>query len=306
MHRLLEASKKMYVRPALPLKWLASHRKDNPIFVQTLKIYNASSDLLTMMSILELLNERPILRSDLQLVLPVDKRRLGEFINKDVKVQKLSSMGIKLAELYIAKRQQECKNYLFYILMRRKTNERLPDFFARFVQTPSMFDSEIQKNEFKKAMHAKDPEADHVFLWTKFFGINVSSKGGAIILDRRWTVYYLFHAQLQVANDLVKTGNIPLAKYFAYSVARSSIEKELYILPNGLSVDNFFQMMEEIVRDVKGFRIGWEPDRELFVGTGHMGNPKRARIMVTGELPQVVTKDLIDTVADDLGLLRAY
>jgi len=294
----------MYQLPALPLKWFASHRKENAAFTYVLKTYNVNSDLLTMMSILELTSERPLVESDLNVELPSKKTKLGEFIKTRVQVQKLSITGIRLAELYLKKRYQQGKNYLFLILLKRKTNERLPDFFARTVQTPSLFDHLIQAKEFMEIMHTKKPETDHIFLWTKFFGMNVSPKSNSMILDRRWVIYYLFHAHLQVAADLIRPHAIPTNKYFAYNMMRSLIEKELHILPNGLSVDGFVQMLEEIAPEVKNYRIGWEPDRELFVGTGHMGNPKRARMTIVGELPPEVKKSTVDKAADQLGLLR--
>lgn len=297
MNQLLEACKKMYFHEAMPLKWFASHSKENPLYVHVLKAYNVNADLLTMMTILNLIAERPISPNDLKTSLPGVKRTLSEFIKTSkVNVQKLSRKGIRLAELFVSKKHRQYKNYLFYLLLRRTTNEKLPDFFARLMQTPSLFDKEIALSEVKNIVHAKKPEMDHLVLWTKFFGVNLALKSDAMILDRRWIIYYLFHCQLQALRDL------PLDKYLIYSEVRNKIENELYLLPGGLSVDDFFSMLEQISQKYD-YQLGWEPDRELFVGTGHMGNPKRARISITGKLPTIVDKETVSLTADNLRIL---
>jgi len=297
MNQLLEACRKMYVQDVMPLKWFASHSKEKPLYVRVLKAYSVNADLLTMMTILGLLTERPASSSDLSTPLPGKKEILGQFVkNSRVNVQKLSQKGIKLAELYMSKEYQQCKNRLFYLLMLRTTNQRLPDFFARVVQTPSLFDKEIERAAFKIIVQAKRPELYQLFLWTKFFGVNLAPRSDSIILDRRWTIYYLFHSQLQALR------NLPLDEYSVYSEIRANIEKELYLLPSGMSVDDFFRILEEISKDY-GYEIGWEPDREFFVGTGHMGNPQRARITIQGELPNIIEKKVVSLAADHSRIL---
>lgn len=299
MNQLLDACRKMYVQEAMPLKWFASHSKENPLYVHILRAYDVNADLLTMMTILDLITERLISRSDFRTTLPGVKQTLGEFIKTaKINVQKLSKKGIRLTELYVGSKHQQYRNYLFYLLMKRTTNEKLPDFFARVMQTPSLFDKEVTRFDFKNMVHAKKPELDHLFLWTKFFGVNLAPKSSSMTLDRRWIIYYLFHSQLQALRDL------SIDKYHIYSEVRGKIENELYILPSGLSVDNFFSMLERISQKYD-YQFGWEPDRELYVGTGHMGNPKRIRISITGKLPAIVDKGTVSLTADNLKILMS-
>jgi len=332
MNQVLEAATSIYSLPSLPLKWFCSRKdraireKNKPEIIFFKKVTEAckiDSDTLVLMDILGLLAGRKSLPTDFGISLPRVGVKLKDILPKDenrVEFQKLSRSGIHLAELCLKEEERSLKHFLFYLLMRRDTNERLPDFFARLVQTCGFFDREVALLERKKTPAGtahevvsrdareigitKPPEARYLVSWTRYLGINLTGSDRSVLLDRRGVIDHLFHSQILALREMIENGLLVLnGGYTPFRDVRQALEKRMYILPTGLSPDDVFSILEGIQSTVTSYTLGWMIDRS-YSGSPHAGNPKHARVMLNGDIPATFDRDLVEGAADSLLLMR--
>lgn len=266
-----------------------------------LKTYGVNSDLLTMMSILGLIEEISISEKDSRTLLPGTQMTLGELGPPTLLTsQRLSKRGVCITELYLANKDQECRNLLFYLFLKKTTNERIPEFFPRIVQNPEIYDIMITNKEICEVLGAKAPEAAHVILWTQFFGINMSQNSSSLLLDRRGTTYYLFHSHINALLKLIENGKIKKGNYMSFDKIRKLVDNDLIILPASLTIDYTFDILER-VSEKEGYpKLSWSVDRAMYIGSGKHGDPSKSRVSIEEELQHIYSREEIEKIIDEL------